>query len=174
MKPTMRAMCAVAMATVLLTLGAWLTVPASPPFTLQTLVLYLCAWLLGRKKATVAVLLYIVIGAVGVPVFSGFAGGVGVILGPTGGYLIGFLAITLLGGDRGAWWHRIVCAAVGTLLCYAVGTLWYAGVYAGFSSVGFDAALVTCVVPFLLPDAIKMALAMVLCRRLASPLSRYL
>lgn len=174
MKPTVRAMCAAAMMTVLLAVGAWLTVPVSPPFTMQTFVLYLCAWLFGRKKATAAVALYLALGAVGVPVFSGFGGGIGVLIGPTGGYLLGFLAIALIGGDRGPWWRRALLAGSGTLCCYTIGTLWYAGVYTGFSAAGLGAAVLSCVVPFILPDAVKMALAAVVCRRAEVSLSRLL
>lgn len=174
MNPTVRTLCAVAMMAVLLTIGAWLTVPVSPPFTMQTFVLYLCGWLFGRKKTTAAVALYLALGAVGVPVFSGFGGGFAVLLGPTGGYLIGFLALTLISGDRGVWWRRILLAAAGTVACYTIGTLWYTGLYAQWSVAGIGTALLTCVVPFLVPDAIKLALAALVCRRVETPLSRLL
>ena len=174
MKPAASSMCVVAMMTVLLAVGAWLTIPASPPFTMQSFMLYLCAWLFGRKKATVAVVVYLVLGAVGVPVFSGFQGGVGVLFGPTGGYLVGFLAMALIGGDRGAWWRRMLLAVVGTLCCYAIGALWFASQTVELSAISYGAVALTCTVPYLLPDAAKMALAAIICRRVEPSLSHVL
>ena len=76
----------------IIALCAWITVPVGAiPVTLQTLAVCLIAGLFGAKRGTAAVLVYILIGAVGVPVFSGFKGGIGVLAGATGGYIIGFI-----------------------------------------------------------------------------------
>ena len=86
----------IALFAVLLAVFSWTTIPFAVPFTLQTFGVYVALMLLGGKKGTIAIALYILLGAVGVPVFSGFKGGVGALLGPTGGYIFGFLATGLV------------------------------------------------------------------------------
>ena len=85
----------VALFAALIAVCAWVTVPGSVPFTLQTMGVFLAVGLLGGKRGTASVLVYILLGAVGMPVFSGFSGGVGRLLGTTGGYIIGFLVAAL-------------------------------------------------------------------------------
>ena len=80
----------------LMAICAWISIPGQIPFTLQTMGVFLAVGLLGGKRGTVAVLVYILMGAVGLPVFSGFAGGLGKLLGMTGGYIVGFLVSALL------------------------------------------------------------------------------
>lgn len=150
----------------LITVGA--LIPPLPfgalPITLQTLTVYLTAGMLGAKWGSAAVALYIALGALGLPVFTGGQGGFGVLFGATGGYIIGFLAISivvgltvqLFGGKR---WALLVGMALGTLVCYAVGTVWFVFAYTGREAISFGEALATCVLPFILPDAIKMTLA---------------
>ena len=75
---------------------SWLTIPMAVPFTMQTFAIFCALILLGGIDGTIAIMLYVVIGMIGVPVFSGFRGGVGHILGPTGGYIIGFVATGLI------------------------------------------------------------------------------
>ncbi|MFR0734721.1 MAG: biotin transporter BioY [Oscillospiraceae bacterium] len=104
------------------------------PFTLQTFGVFAALGLLGGKRGTIAIALYLVLGAVGLPVFSGFRGGFGVLLGTTGGYIFGFLlsgllywALTALLGNKG--WVRLLAMVLGLLLCYAAGTGWFLLVY---------------------------------------------
>ena len=137
------------------------------PVTLQTFAVCLAAAMLGFKRGTLSVLVYILLGAVGAPVFAGMKGGVGVLAGPTGGYIIGFIltAVTVgMAADR--WGRRILPMALsmvtGVLLCYAVGTVWFV-IVTGTDLFG---ALTLCVVPFLLPDALKIVLAVLLANRL--------
>ena len=112
------------------------------------------------------------LGIVGLPVFSGFQGGAGILLGVTGGYLIGFLftalAVGLITRLLGRSLPALVFAmTVGLVLCYAFGSAWFLLVYTRSSgSIGLAAVLAKCVVPFLLPDAAKIALAALLTRRL--------
>lgn len=158
---------------VVIALCAWISVPAAVPFTLQTFGICCTLGLLGGKRGTLAITIYILLGAVGVPVFAGFAGGPGVLLGTTGGYILGFIAmgllywgITALFGTRTA----VMAAAmvVGLLACYAFGTLWYMIAYARQSgAIGLGVALSRCVVPFLLPDALKLALALLISKRVS-------
>ena len=150
---------------VLMAVCSWIYVPFVVPFTMQTFAVFLALNFLGGMRGTVAILLYLSIGAVGVPVFSGFTAGVGVLLGQNGGYMLGWLIAGL------AVWlfdllpikktvSRLISSIVGLVICYAVGTVWFASVYARTSGeIGFLAVLSMCVFPFILPDAIKLALA---------------
>jgi len=150
---------------VLITVCAWISIPATVPFTLQTFGVLCAMGLLGGRRATLAVLTYLLLGAVGVPVYSGFRGGLGVLLGVTGGYLAGFLVSTLLYwlltsllGNRP--WVRILGMVVGLAACYAFGTAWFMVAYARTAGpVSLAAALGWCVAPFLLPEIVKTALA---------------
>ena len=137
-----------------------LSIPIGPiPVSLTNLVLYLSVYLLGWKRAAVSCAVYLLIGAAGLPVFSGFRGGLGVLLGLTGGYLAGFLPLTVLSGlavelSRRRWLH-LGGMVLGTAVCYAFGTAWFC--LAGESTVA--AALAACVFPFIPVDLVKMAAA---------------
>ena len=159
-----------ALGAVLIVICSWISVPAPVPFTLQTFAVFCVLELLGGRRGTLAVLLYLLLGAVGLPVFSGFRGGVGALLGPTGGFLLGFLLTGLLYwlcerfARRAAL--RVLVLALGLALCYAFGTAWFMAVYArGGEALALGTALGWCVWPFLLPDGAKLALAMLLARR---------
>lgn len=161
----------------LIALCAWITVPAPVPFTLQTFGVCCALLILGGKGGTLSILVYLLLGAVGAPVFAGFRGGPGALLGVTGGYLTGFLLmgllywlITALFKDKP--WVRGAALAAGTLLLYAFGTLWFTAVYARETGpIGWGSALSLCVWPFLLPDAAKIALALAVCPRVKKRLT---
>ena len=112
-------------------------------------------------------LVYLLLGAVGAPVFHGFQGGAQVIVGPTGGYLIGFIFTALLTGfltkRSNRFWVLIAAMAAGIALCYVFGTAWFA---LFFANGGLGKILMTCVVPFLIPDAVKILVAAVLVQRI--------
>ena len=155
-----------ALMTVTLCVCTWICIPGPVPFTLQTFAVFAAAELLGGRMAFRAVSAYLVMGAVGLPVFSGMTGGLGVLLGPTGGYLWGFLLIPLtvwlaerFGSRQG---FRLAAHLTGLALCYGVGSAWYAVT----GGVGLAAALLVCVVPFVVPDLVKLALALMLGRAL--------
>lgn len=164
--------------TVLIAICSWISIPAAVPFTLQTLGVFLAVGILGGKRGTMAVFVYILLGAVGIPVFAGFSGGIGVLGGTTGGYIVGFLASALVmwGMERVFGNGRIVLAVsmvLGLLACYAVGTLWFMAVYTHQTgNVGILAVLGWCVFPFLIPDLLKIVLAMVLTKRLKGAIQR--
>lgn len=156
----------VALFAALIAVSAWISISVPPiSFTLQIFAVYMALFLLGGKYGVLAILLYLIIGAVGVPVFSGFRGGVGVLLGVTGGYLVGFLvaglvfaAVTARG--RVTPLFQTVGVVLSLLSCYAFGTAWYMVLYLTSSGpVALGSVLMACVVPFLLPDAVKIALA---------------
>lgn len=171
MKARNMALCALFAA--LLTVCAWLAIPAGDTvFTMQTFGVCLTLGLLGGKKGTVSILVYLLLGAVGLPVFTGFQGGVGALLGVTGGYLLGFLAsglvywlITALGGTSGK--VRLMAMVLALLACYVFGSLWFRfGYLQGGSQMGMGLIFAKCVLPYLLPDALKLGLAWYLTGRL--------
>lgn len=152
------AVCGV-MTAVLCVLGP-LSLPVGPvPISLGTLGLYLAGLLLGWRRGVGCCVAYLLLGAAGLPVFAGYAGGVGCILGPTGGYLAGYVPLVLLTGwaaqRTGRRSVRLVGMAAGTAACYALGTLWYART----THTPLGAALAVCVLPFLPGDGGKLALA---------------
>ncbi len=162
----------VAMGAALLALCSWLTVPMTVPFTMQTFAVCLVAALFGARRGLWTVGCWMLLGVLGAPVFSGFRGGFGVLLGTTGGYITGFLFTALIVGVAAERSGRklpalLVSMALGVLVCYAFGTAWFMAVYAKNSGpIGLGTALGWCVLPYLLPDAVKIALAASLTGRL--------
>ena len=146
---------------------AWLAVPISDiGFTMQTFGIFLALGLLGGKWGTVSIGLYLLLGLVGLPVFSGFRGGPGMLLGVTGGYLWGFLisGLTYWALERFGKLPAMIC---GLMVCYACGTMWFLQ----YSGGGWALVLLRCVVPYLIPDGIKIALAWSLSKRLSRHIS---
>ena len=162
----------IAVFAVIMAICSWISIPATVPFTLQTFGVFIAAGVLGGKRGTLSVLVFILLGAVGIPVFANFSGGIGVLAGPTGGYIIGFLfsalvmwAMEKLPGKKSIM--QIVSMVVGLVVCYAFGTAWFMVVYGKANGpVGLVTALGWCVFPFIIPDFIKIALAYVLSRKL--------
>lgn len=175
---TTRELALIAMGAALIAVCSWLSVPAAIPFTLQTFAVCLVTAVFGLRMGLWTVAVYLLLGAVGAPVFSGFKGGLGALLGTTGGYLIGFLFTALTVGLAVERFGRrlpvlVGAMALGILLCYAFGTAWFIFVYSrGSGPVGVGTALAWCVLPYLLPDAVKIALAALLTRRLYPILNR--
>lgn len=168
-----RDMAMVALMTALMAICAWISIPATVPFTLQTLGVFLSCALLGGKRGSLAVFLYLLLGAIGAPVFAGFQGGVGTLLNSTGGYILGFLlqALVMWGLEalwgRDKWWKLALSMLAGLLVCYAAGTLWFLVVYTRSTGpVGLTTVLLWCVIPFLVPDLAKLALALLIQRRI--------
>ncbi len=161
-----------ALMAVIIAVCSWISIPTTVPFTLQTFGVFMAVGLLGGKKGTISVLVYILLGAVGVPVFAGFSGGIGVLFGTTGGYIVGFLlsglvywAMTAAFGEKLP--IMIIAMVIGLLVCYAFGTAWFMIVYAkNTAPIGLMTALGWCVFPFIIPDCIKIALAVVLTKQL--------
>ena len=152
-----------ALFSVIICVCSWISIPSAIPFTLQTFAVFLTMLLLGGKRGTTAVLLYILLGAVGLPVFHSFTGGIGILIGPSGGYITGFLLlsltywlITIKAGEK--LWIKALALLSGLLLCYAVGCVQFTIV----SGAAVKSAVLTCVVPFILPDILKLFLSIVL------------
>ena len=163
----------IAMFAVLIAICSWISIPATVPFTLQTFGIFVAVGTLGGKRGSLSVLVYLLLGAIGIPVFAGFQGGLGIILGNTGGYIIGFLLSALLmwGMEKilgKKTWALALSMVLGLLICYAFGTVWFMLVYAkNVGEIGLWTALGWCVFPFIIPDLVKIALALLICKRLA-------
>lgn len=133
------------------------------PFTLQTFAVFLGAAVLGFKKGVLSTLVYILLGVVGLPVFSGFRGGIGVLFGTTGGYIWGFLISAAVIGFMTEKFGKSLLVTIGSMilgliLCYAVGSLQYMLLYTK-GPISFGAVVATCVMPFIPIDAVKIFLA---------------
>lgn len=164
MKVRSIAKCAVFAA--MLALCAWISIPLGAlSITMQTFGVGLTLCLLGGKRGSVAIVVYLLLGMVGLPVFSGFRGGLGVLLGASGGYILGFGVFALVYWVLTALSDRFQVPALvfGMAACYGFGTVWFCTVY---PPGGLGGAFVTCVLPFLLPDTLKLTLAVLLSRRL--------
>jgi biotin transport system substrate-specific component len=147
----------------LIAVCAWLSVPVGQiAVTMQTFGVFLTLLLMGGKKGTLACGVYLLLGAVGLPVFSGFQGGPGVLLGPTGGYLLGFLLLALCYWLLQKKLGQLPALLLGLLLCYGCGTVWFYWMYGG----SLWAVLMNCVIPYLIPDGIKLLLAVTVRKRL--------
>ncbi|HOO49161.1 MAG: biotin transporter BioY [Saccharofermentanaceae bacterium] len=161
-------MCAICLA--MLVLSAWVTIPFAIPFTLQTMALTLIIAVLGGELASCVVICYFTMGIIGLPVFAGFGNGIATLVGPTGGYLIGFLLWALLFividrvfkiREKKTFW-LIIANVFCLILLYSVGTMWFVIVWQGSKgAISFGSALMMCVVPYIIPDVLKISLACV-------------
>ena len=161
----------IAQSAAMITVCSWMSIPAAVPFTMQTFGVFLAVGLIGGRRGTAATAVYLLLGAVGLPVFSGFAGGIEHLMGPTGGYLIGFLFAALVMWLMERFFGRgmsvlVTSMAAGLVVCYAFGTAWFVISGVKGSGAGLAAALSLCVLPYIIPDVIKIALAAQLTRRL--------
>ena len=153
----------------LLAICAWISLPfGAISFTMQTFAVLLALGLLGGKWGGISILVYLLIGAIGVPVFSGFQGGFGVLLGATGGYLTGFLCSALIfwlitaifPGKKGLFGAMLAALPV----CYLFGSAWYGFIYA--PGAALTEILTLCVLPYVIPDILKLFFAWFLTQKL--------
>lgn len=170
---SIREMTYIAMGAVIIAVCSWISIPATVPFTLQTFAVCLVTAVFGLKMGVWTVVVYILLGAVGIPVFSGFRGGLGALLGTTGGYIVGFIFTAIIVGLAVKKFGRkplvlVVSMVIGILVCYTFGTAWFMVVYAQKTGpIGIMTALGWCVFPYLIPDGIKIAVAVLLTGRLS-------
>lgn len=140
-----------------------LAIPVSPvPISLTNLAVYFAIYVLGMKKGTISYCIYLLLGLVGLPVFSAFTGGAGKLFGPTGGYLIGFIFMAFICGFFIDKWvtkryMHFIGMVLGTAVCYLFGTLWLA--YS--AHMGFAQALAAGVIPFIPGDLAKIVIALI-------------
>ncbi|MBP5276306.1 MAG: biotin transporter BioY [Lachnospiraceae bacterium] len=163
----------IAIGAVLIAICSWINIPTAVPFTLQTFAVFFVLMLLGGERGTISILIYILLGAVGVPVFAGFSAGIGILFGNTGGYLLGFIFIGLIYilftrvFKMKNIFFKVLALVIGLAICYAFGSVWYMHIYLRDSGeVGMLAVLSWCVFPFIIPDLIKMALAVIIAKRI--------
>lgn len=141
-----------------------ITIPISPvPISLSTLSIYLASYILGSKYAAISTMLYVLLGIIGLPVFTGFTGGVAKVLGPTGGYIISYVFLAIIAGSviEKNYNNKVICFLgmfLGTIVLYIVGSLWLAFVM----SISFRAALFAGVIPFIPGDIVKMIVVLFL------------
>ena len=162
----------IALMVCVITICSWLTIPVAVPYTMQAFAVFCTLLLLGGRYGLAAIIVYVIMGCMGLPVFSGFRGGIAHIMGPTGGYIIGFIFTAAF------YWlfeplHckysklRLPVLAGGLMLCYLIGTVWYKVVY-GTRGTSYSVLMVIsiCVLPYVVPDLIKLALAWIISNRI--------
>lgn len=177
----------IGMMAAILAVCSWLTIPVGEiAITLQTLGVCLAAGLLGWKRGTVCVAVYILLGICGIPVFSGFKNFYALLAGPSAGYVVGFLFTAVIVGVASDLLHLVckdsenkilrvilqltvlaVAMVIGVAICYVFGTMWYLWIYKGSATAeNLQIALTYCVYPFIVPDLIKIIVATFLVYRL--------
>jgi biotin transport system substrate-specific component len=155
-----RDICMMALFTALTAVMAQISIPMplGVPMTMQTFAIMLTSIVLGARKGFISVLAYILLGIVGVPVFAKFQGGMGIVFGPTGGFILSFPLMAWLvgiGAERGGWWAVAAGLLAGTLVNYAGGMLMFCLI----TKQGIQAAFFACVFPFIPTAAIKAVMA---------------
>ena len=160
-----------AMGVTLICVCSWINIPMTVPFTLQTFAIPAVLLILGKKRGTIATIVYVLMGAIGIPVFAGFTGGLAILLGNTGGYIIGFIfmaliytaAVKIFGEKKGV---KIIALIAGLIVCYAFGTAWFMYIYLkDTGEVGLFSVLTWCVLPYIVPDIVKIFLAILISDR---------
>ena len=157
---------------VLLVLCSWISIPTLIPFTLQTFGIFLALFILGGKRGTSAIGIYLLLGTIGIPVFSNFGAGLGYLFGNTGGFALGFLFIGCI-----AWFFEhcfgskplitIISCLLGLIACYTFGTFWFLFVSISANrAFEITSVLSMCILPFIIPDLCKLGLAFFISKRL--------
>lgn len=179
MKQNTKELCYSGICTALIAVCSWIVIPTgTAPFTMQTFAVFFTLFFLGGKGGLYAVTAYLLLGALGAPVFAGFSGGLGVLLGSTGGYLLGFFAIVAVywlgkGGEQKLW--SLMLMILGLFLCYLLGTMQFVAIYAAnMGEGGFWTAMTWCVFPYVIPDLLKLYLAQQVAERVGKALGRNL
>lgn len=175
MNPTVsktKDMTLIALSAVLIAICAWISIPTAIPFTMQTFGVFLTLCILGGKKGTIAICIYLLLGLIGMPVYAGGTSGIGVIFGNVGGYMIAWIVagfvmwgMEVMFGKKN--WVLILAMLFGLFLCYILGTIWFMILYTrNLGEIGLWTALSLCVFPFVIPDLLKLALAYIVQKRI--------
>lgn len=171
-KPNLKNLTLMALFAALMCASAIISVPLIIPITLQTLVVCLCCELLGSKKATIVYLVYMAIGLLGLPVFSGFKGGAAALFSNTGGFIFGFLAFIIIKGLTKKLFKNelisfVASSILGLIALYIIGSIWFCFVYYNsFSLPIYISSLLVSVLPFILPDILKIIIAAIISKRI--------
>ena len=164
----------------LITVCSWISIPIGAiPFTLQTMAILAVMLTAGGRRGTAAIVVYLAMGACGLPVFAGFKGGLASFAGPTGGFLIGFVFAALvywllektlfrrlMTTTVKTWIFGVINSVVFEIVMYTVGVIWFMTVYAAQTGpVGLATVMSLCVLPFIIPDIVKLAAAVIIGER---------
>ena len=170
----------IAISAALITVCSWISIPLGPvPFTLQTMAILAVMLTCGGRRGTISILVYLVMGACGIPVFAGFKGGVTSLIGPTGGFLVGFLIARLIywlleklifkklmTSTVKTWIFGAINSVIFEVVLYIVGVIWFMTVYAAKTGpIGLGAVMTMCVIPFIIPDIVKLIAAVIIGER---------
>ena len=166
----------IALFAALISVFSLIAIPFPIPLTLQIFGIFLALMLLGGASGAASVTLYVALGVIGLPVFAGFGSGFGYILGASGGFIIAFPPASLIFLSLEAAFGKgerkgLVYSFIAMIFIYLSGALWFSYVYSGGS--GFIAALTVCVIPYIIPDVIKILLAFYLSKRIKKIISLY-
>lgn len=162
-----RSISLIALFSAIIVICSLITIPSAIPFTLQTFAIFLCLNILCAKKGLISIIIYILLGIVGLPVFSGFNSGIGALLNVTGGYIIGFIfsaltfwLVTELFNKKPRKTINLIASFAGLIVCYIFGTLWYILLFIkNGDTISFTSAFTICVLPFIIPDILKILLS---------------
>lgn len=173
-----RTLTEISICTALLCICSWITIPAVIPFTLQTLSIFFVLSLLGGKKGIAAISLYTLMGIIGIPVFSGFKSGIGHLFNYTGGFIIGFIFCGVVYlvfesfANKGKLQQYIILFC-GLLVCYLIGTIWFIFISTiNNTNYNFWYVITVCVLPYIIPDILKLLLAVFLANKLKPIIER--
>ena len=166
-------LCYIAMFTALIAVCAQIVIPqpGGVPFTLQAWAVSLAGLVLGPKNGTIAALVYVLLGAVGAPVFAGFTGGFGAIMRPTGRFILSFPVVALLAGlgeRKGGVIWTVLGLATGSLFNWAVGLLWFNWV----TELGFIVSFGYAVAPFIVVGIVRTAVLPVINKNIKTAMRR--
>lgn len=173
-KDSVQSMIFISLFATLMCIGAWIHFPSAVPATMQTFVVFIALGILGSKRTFAVLTVYILLGITGLPVFSGFTGGIGALTGPTAGFIWGFvLGVPVFGVFEkhfSSKKHTLYIAYIlYILLHYIPGALWYC--YFTLKDItfgGFMSSVLVTVVPFIIPDAVKLITAILTVKRINS------
>ncbi len=175
-KLTVMDMTHIALFSVIIAVCSWISIPSAVPFTMQTFAVFAAIGILGGKRGTLSILVYLLLGAIGVPVFAGFSSGLAYLFGTTGGYILGFFFSALI-----MWLIEkkfgnktpvlLISMLIGLIACYALGTAWFIFIYTRKNgTITLFSTLTMCVFPFIIPDCIKIFLALLISKKLSPAL----
>jgi biotin transport system substrate-specific component len=157
----------------IIAVSSFIYIPSPVPFTLQTLAIFCTLTILGGKKGIISIILYIFLGIIGLPVFSGFSGGIGHLAGASGGYITGFILLALIytfftHKNKNNTKLQFIGLIIGLITCYAFGTFWYCAIYLkNLSLQAIISSLSFCVLPFIIPDTAKLIIAVIINKKLS-------
>ena len=164
----------ISLSTILITISAWIEIPFIVPFTLQILAIFIITGLFKFRVSFLSVVIYIIMGIIGIPVFSGFQGGIGVLMTYTGGFLLGFIFIPIVYNIINKViinknFSLVISFIISLIIIYLIGSIWFYIVYTNKNNnVNFIDCIVISVLPFIIPDVFKLFISIILINKLSN------